>query len=155
MQNLQNMRLLDQYLQRKDNIMHVYCSSCGYKNSFSSTRPKRCESCGEELEIKPKPKHHQTRKAHYEEPETVLEPEFDAQAIKASILLHPEENDNKFMTIEQLRKSEGSFARGSAPVEADIREQVIGEMLGTAKPKSPSPSSEGSSGVRQVDRLRR
>lgn len=138
----------------------VYCF-CGYKNNYSSTKPKVCESCGEPLERKPTPKHHQTRKARYQEEEEEIdsfaqeEPEFDAEAIRASIRLHKDGNEGKFMTVEELRKSDASFSRGSAPVENDVREQVIGEMMGTRKPSAEPfiPPSEGPTGVRKVSRL--
>lgn len=138
----------------------VYCF-CGYKNNYSSTKPKTCESCGEPLEKKLAPKHHQTRRAHYEEPEEIddfqEEEQFDAEAIRASIRLHKDGNEGKFMTVEELRKSDASFSRGSAPVENDIREQVIGEMIGTRKPSAEPfiPPSEGPTSVRKVSRLAR
>lgn len=115
------------------------------------------------MEKKPAPKHHQTRRAHYREEEEEIEDfnqegsGFDAEAIRASIKLHKEGNEGKFMTVEELRKSDASFSRGSAPVENDIREQVIGEMIGTRKPAAEPfvPPAEGPTSVRKVSRLAR
>lgn len=135
----------------------VYCS-CGFANKYSGTKPSKCEACGESLAPKPKSKPSKIERRYVEEPEEVEEveePEYDVEAIRASIQLRPEESDNKFMTVEQLRKSQVAVSRGSAPVDPDIRDEVMGTLMGTREAGSPQPPTDGRGMPRRVERLRR
>lgn len=119
--------------------MTTYCPHCGYKNSYATAKPTKCQSCDDLLEPKPvvREKPVAKRRPGYDPIEVDEEgigeesEGFDIAALKRSVKVEPDGNEGGFMTIGQIQKNGGSFARGGVPEgAAGVRDEVLGGLLG-------------------------
>jgi hypothetical protein len=119
--------------------MNCYCPHCGFKNSYATAKPKKCQSCGDVLEEVKKAPARTSRPARYEEPEETFEEETFNFTIAAK-----REGNEGFMTVEQLRQSGVSLGRGADP------NQAIKQTVETPKqPVNPFANRE-SGGAKKI-----
>ncbi len=139
----------------------LFCPHCGWKHTYSGVKPKACASCDASLTPKPLPKPRQPARAH-EDPEYEAEAPLEGintEAVRQSIQLESDGNEGGFMTVESLRKSSGSFARGTVDRELQAKkDEVLKGLLGGAPATptfTPPPESKPRSGARKAGRLTR